>query len=124
MHIFSFLTLLLGLAYAQAPDDISVCNYYGAKLNSDDTVGQKQFITTFVQNLFGGSTSSVFSSTGVHGLLTPATYNDTTVSLHKYFDGSLFSTNTGKADAINWLDDGGLVAIEAGMSSYTNSSNQ
>jgi hypothetical protein len=116
----AFATSLISLTAAQ---NISACDYYGGLISSNATLGQTQFITQFLINLFAGN-QSIFNGPDVQGILAPATYNGTSIQLLKYFDGSIYSTNTGSPAAVNWLDGGGLVALETGKLASTNTSNQ
>src|SRR5579871_4037609 len=122
----SLFSSLFAFTNSQAPSGTSVCDYYSARLNPDNfTNAQVKWITQFVTNVFGGN-STVFGGSQVQGILTPATFNGTTIHLIKYFDGFLYVTNsqTGKPGAVNWLDDGGIVALENGMYANSNTSNQ
>ena len=74
----------------------------------------------------GGNTSAVFGTVLVAGILTPGTFNGENITLLKYFDGSVFSTNTqnGQPGAVNWLDGGGVVTLQSGVFANSNSTNQ
>ena len=76
-------------------------------------------------NLFGGN-NTVFAGKQVQGILNAATYNGSTIRLIRYFDGSLYSTNgiNGQPTAVNWLDDGGVIALQSGVYANSNTSNQ
>ena len=124
--ITPFLLGLFTLANSQAPSGTSVCDYYSAPLNySNSTDAQVKWITEFVTNVFGGN-STVFGGSPVEGILTPSTFNGTTIHLIKYFDGTLYVTNgkNNQPGAVNWLDDGGIVALESGRYANSNTSNQ
>lgn len=124
--ITPFLLSLFTFANSQAPSGTSVCDYYSANLNPNNvTDAQEKWITQFVTNVFGGN-STVFAGNQVQGILTPATFNGTTIHLIKYFDGSLYVTNgqNGQPGAVDWLDDGGIVALENGNYANSNTSNQ
>ena len=117
---------LFACSHAQAPTGTSVCDHYSNSAQaSNATAAQEAWIQEFVANVFGGN-STVFSQTSVQGILTPATFNGSTIHLLKYFDGSLYSTNSqsGSAGAVNWLDDGGIVALQSGQYANSNISNQ
>ena len=62
----------------------------------------------------------------MQGILNAGTYNGSTIRLIRYFDGSLYSTNgiNGQPTAVNWLDDGGVVALQGGVYANSNTSNQ
>jgi len=121
-----FLLGLFTFANSQAHNGTSVCDYYSAHLNPNNaTDAQEKWIKQFVTNVFSGN-STVFAGNEVQGILTPATFNGSTIHLIKYFDGSLYVTNgkNGQPDAVNWLDDGGILALESGHYANSNNSNQ
>jgi len=121
--------LLLGIVAftaSQAPNGTSVCDFYSSSATAaNGTAAQKAWITQFVVNVFGGN-STVFSGPSVLGVLSAATFNNTRINLVKYFDGTVYSTDgeNGQPQAVNWLDDGGVVALENGRFANTNTSNQ
>jgi len=120
------LLALVGYTASQAPNGTSVCDYYSSSLDSaNQTNAQSKWITQFVVNVFGGNTT-VFAGPSVTGVLAAATYNNTQIHLVKYFDGTLYSTDgkNGQPQAVNWLDDGGIVTLANGRIANTNSSNQ
>jgi len=124
--ITPFLFALFTFANSQAPAGTTLCDYYATRYNpTNGSEAQSKWILQFVTNAFGGN-NTVFTGNEVKGILSPATFNGTTVHLIKYFDGSVFSTNgkNGQAVAVNWLDDGGVVALENGQYANTNTSNQ
>jgi hypothetical protein len=129
MRVLSlFLLGLATLTNSQAPAGTTICDYYSAKLSPNTvntTEAQTAFITQFVCNVFGGN-SSVFTGTSVPGALTAGTFNGTEVHLAKYFDGSMYSTQstTSQPQAVNWMDDGGAVILQQGKISNSNTSNQ
>ncbi|KAF2663139.1 hypothetical protein BT63DRAFT_380420 [Microthyrium microscopicum] len=117
---------LVSLARSDAPSGTTVCDYYSAHYNPANTTdAQMQWIQAFVVNVFGGN-STVFTGTSVAGILTPGTFNGASVKLVKYFDGTLYATDgaNGQPGAVNWLDDGGIVALATGNYSNTRTSNQ
>jgi hypothetical protein len=125
---FSFSLSLLALVGAQAPSGTSSCDYYAKSDNTGNataTDAQQQWITNFVANVFAGN-STLFSGTSVVGILTASSFNNTPVRLVKYFDGTLYSTDgtTGQPQAVNWLDDGGVVTMSSGRIANSNTTNQ
>jgi hypothetical protein len=121
------LSLLLDTSLAQAPAGTSPCDYYSAIYypNDNGTISQRQWITQFTINAFGGN-NTVFGGASVDGILSQATYNGTTVHLVKYFDGSLYNinANTNNAASVNILDGGGVLALQSGMLANSNTTNQ
>jgi hypothetical protein len=123
---FSFSLHLLALVGAQAPSGTSTCDYYARSDNTGNaTVAQQRWITNFVVNVFAGN-STLFSGTSVTGILTSSVFNGTAVRLAKYFDGTIYSTDgtTGQPQAVNWLDDGGVVTMSSGLIANSNTTNQ
>ena len=125
---FPFQLGLLALVGAQAPSSSSICDYYanpGSSGNATAAVAQRQWITKFVVNVFAGN-STLFSGTSVAGILTASSYNGTVIRLAKYFDGTLYSTDgtSGQPQAVNWLDDGGVVTMSSGIVANSNTTNQ
>jgi hypothetical protein len=124
--ILSLLLVFIPFAAAQAPNGTSLCEYYsGSTTASNATDAQYKWITRFTVNVFGGN-SSVFSGTTVQGVLSAGTYNSKPVRLVKYFDGSIYNTNgaNGLPQAVNWLDDGGQIALAEGRLANSPTSNQ
>jgi hypothetical protein len=118
--------LVLGLASVVNSQTPTICQTYAAKLGTGNATDlQTSFITQFVANVFGGN-SSVFGGTAVPGVLTAGTYNNKTIRLAKYFDGSMYSTNSisGQPQAVNWMDDGGAITLNTGKIANSNTSNQ
>jgi hypothetical protein len=124
--ILVVLLIFIPLVATQAPNGTSFCDYYsGSATASNATNAQITWITRFTVNVFGGN-SSVFSGTTVQGVLSAGTYNSKQIRLVKYFDGSLYNTDgvNGLPQAVNWLDDGGQVALADGRLANSQTSNQ
>jgi len=126
------LAVLFGLSLAQRPSNASTCDYYATTLygsNSSDT--QFQLIQGIIALAFGGSFNLSNISSDITGILNPGTFQNLTVDLRPWFNGSIDSTNlNNQAVGIDWLDGGGadpLYTFLSGQSSsvvITNTTNE
>ena len=103
---------------AQRPSNTSICDYYSnALLGASNGTTQKTLLTLVVNTAIIGNytTPNVLAVPGI--LASNATYNGTKVNLLQYFDGSLKSTNVGKAQgvSVNFLDGGGAKPLAKSM---------
>lgn len=108
-------TVLVGVDVAQRPSNASTCDYYAAArygVNNSDT--QLQLVQGIVSLAFAGGefydNNGVRSnvSTDITGILNPGTFQNTSVDLRPWFNGTLASTNLNNQPVgINWLDGGG-----------------
>ncbi len=128
MHIIPFpLLALLGLAFAQRPADMSICDYYTkALLKDNNATNQMALVSLIVNTAVIGNYSTVNVGIKVPGILAPGMYNGTSVNLLPYFDGGLASTNNGQSSgvSVNFLDDGGAAPLTMNMPANGTSSNQ
>jgi len=120
------LAAIAGLASAQRPSNMSICDYYTtALLKENNSTNQYTVLTLIVNTALIGNYSMINVGIPVTGILAPGKYNDTDVNLLPYFDGSLLSTNRGSAKSLNFLDDGGAAPLMKNMPSAGNkASNQ
>ena len=112
------LALLFGLGAAQRPQNASLCDYY-AQLNygKNTTDTQFQLVQSIVALAFGGSFNLSNVSNEITGILNPGTFNDLSVDLRQWFNGSIASTNlNNQAIGINWLDSGRLDPLQKYLS--------
>lgn len=78
------------------------------KQNSTNGTTQSTLLTALVNTALIGNYSPLGGKANVTGILNNGTYNGTEVSLLKYFNGQLRSTNRdGNATSVNFLDGGG-----------------
>jgi len=121
------LAAIAGLAAAQRPANISICDYYTTALLTDNNSTNQLTVLTLIVNtaLIGNYSKINNQNISVTGILNPGTYNGAHVNLLPYFDGSLLSTNRGSAKGISFLDDGGAAPLMMNMPSAGNAtSNQ
>ena len=126
------LPLFASLGMAQRPNGASLCDYYAeARYGSNSSTTQLQLIEGIVAMAFGGNKATKNASSSLTGILNPGAFNDLTVNLHPYFDGTLSSTNLNNQPVgINWLDGGGLDPLysylngSASSVSFENNTNQ
>ena len=116
------LTAAAGLAAAQRPANMSICDYYTTALLKDNTPQNQMTILTLVVNTAVIGNQSTENKVQVPGILAKGTYNGTMVDLLPYFDGTLKSSNRGGSSgvSINFLDDGGAAPLMKGMPSNGN----
>ncbi|PQE09452.1 hypothetical protein CJF31_00004315 [Rutstroemia sp. NJR-2017a BVV2] len=148
-----FTAVLLRTAIAQRPANISVCDYYTTALLKDNTAENQATLLTLLVNTAVIGNCKTYSSriptvlfaqitriktnehipdtqpnTGiaVPGILAPGTYDGTQVSLAKYFNGNLASTNRGGSEGVkvNFLDGGGAVPLTKNLAADDKGSNQ
>jgi hypothetical protein len=122
---------LVSSAFATRPANVTICDFYGsgAFLGNTSTgnvdADQLKAMSELVSYAFTGNNTPNDVNINVPGILNNGTVNGTTVSLLKYFDGSLLSTNRGgKAVSINFLDGGGIAAIPNYVPLMNDDSNQ
>jgi len=105
----TILVATAALTSAQRPNGTSICDYYAtALLNENNATNQMTLLTLIVNTAVIGNYTQPNVGISVPGILKPGMYNDTTVSLAPYFDGSLASSNRGgdHGVSVNFLDDG------------------
>jgi hypothetical protein len=121
MYLYFLVLTLASAAFAIAPNpaapkpaNSTFCNYYTSRdftgnLSSGNIpADQVRAMVTLVNIAFSGNNTEAPNGVNIPGILNNSTVNGTTVSLLKYFDGSLLSTNRGgKAVSVNFLDGGG-----------------
>ncbi|KAL9128216.1 MAG: hypothetical protein Q9217_003062 [Psora testacea] len=115
MHRKAILTLstLISAAYAQRPENISICDYYTPALFGENSAAnQYKHLTYLVNTVVIGSYNNTHARAAdikVPGILAPGEFNGTKVNLLPYFNGGLKSSNRGGSSgvAVNFLDDGG-----------------
>lgn len=93
--------------------------------NSTNGTTQATLLTALVNTALIGNYSPLGGKHNVSGILANGTYNGTQVSLLKYFDGSLKSTNVNNnATAVNFLDGGGAAPLKQNKAANDDSSRQ
>ncbi|KAK6510588.1 hypothetical protein TWF506_009691 [Arthrobotrys conoides] len=122
------LCALLVLSECKVLAQDSFCDKYTRVLFGDNTgSNQYSFMTRLINTAFIGNYSGP-SSVKIAGILSPGTFNGEDVSLLPYFNGGLASANRGyrpgNRTVINFLDDGGVFALEQGKPSYGQRSKQ
>ncbi|KAK6353985.1 hypothetical protein TWF730_008405 [Orbilia blumenaviensis] len=123
----AFSTFLILSRYAVLAQD-SICDKYTSILFGDNTgSNQYSFMIRLVNTAFIGNYSGP-SSVSITGILSPGSFNGEEVSLLPYFNGGLASANRGyrpgNRTVINFIDDGGVLALAQGKPSYGPRSNQ
>jgi hypothetical protein len=115
------LAILFGVSFAQRPTNASTCDYYAESLygvNSSTT--QFQLIQSIVALAFGGGFNLSNVSSDITGILNPGTFQNLTVDLRPWFNGSIDSSNLNDQPVgINWLDDGGTDPLYSFLSGQT-----
>ncbi|CAO1634875.1 unnamed protein product [Parajaminaea phylloscopi] len=132
MKFSTIFASVAGLAVAStgalAQANASVCDKYSMALfNSTNSTVQMQLLTALVNTALIGNLNltGLGGKNEVSGILNNGTYNGTQVSLIKYFDGSLKSTNEGgSASAVNFLDGGGAAPLKELKAATDDSSRQ
>lgn len=128
-----FLTLIAGLSAAFAvvsaqSNNQSICDKYTtALLKENNATNQKTVLTLVVNTALIGTYSNATGApkNNVTGILNNGTFGGQQVSLLKYFDGSLKSTNRGgNPTAVNFLDGGGAAPLKENMPANDTNSNQ
>lgn len=129
-----FLSLIAGLSAtfaavsAQGSNNESICDKYTtALLKENNATNQKTVLTLVVNTALIGTYSNATGApkNNVTGILMPGKYNGQDVSLAKYFDGSLKSSNrNGNPTAVNFLDGGGATPLKQNMAANNTNSNQ
>lgn len=111
---------------AQRPSGTSICDYYTTALLKNNTAENQLTLLTLVVNTAVIGNYTTPNHNAVPGILTPGTINGTDVSLAKYFNGSLASSNRGGTSgvSVNYLDDGGAVPLKMNKPANGTSSNQ
>jgi hypothetical protein len=115
------LAILFGLGLAQRPTNASTCDYYATvQFGSNSSTTQFQLIQSIVALAFGGGFNLSNVSSDITGILNPGTFQNTTVDLLPWFNGSVDSTNlNNQAVGINWLDEGGTDPLYKFLSGQT-----
>ena len=115
------LAIFFGVSLAQRPTNTSTCDYYAESLYGANTsTTQFQLIQGIIALAFGGGFNLSNVSSDITGILNPGTFQNLTVDLRPWFNGSIESTNLNdQAVAINWLDDGGTDPLYRFLSGQT-----
>ena len=106
--------LLAAKAYAQRPENISICDYYTEQKYGEPTpLHQYHMIQGIVSLAFAGSSSLPAENVSekITGILNPGQDEETgtAIDLLPWFNGSKASSNlNNQAIGINWLDDGAV----------------
>lgn len=108
-----FILVSVPLAICQRPSTLSVCDYYAAqKYGSNSTANQLQLVQHIVSLAFAGRGNLTNISAESTGIMNPGVFENNTLDLKIFFNGSIASTNfNGAAAGINWLDGGGLTPL-------------
>lgn len=133
MHFFVFLKALTLVVpvFAAVPHSSTICDYYASpafagNLTSGNTAAdQLRGMVELVNIAFAGNKSETPNGIQIPGILNDGNVNGTTVSLRKYFNGSLLSTNRdGKAVGVNFLDGGDTAPFQQFYASTPKNTNQ
>ena len=125
-HMLAVIVLLVANVVAQRPEGVSICDYYAEKLygaNSSDT--QLRLVQNIVALAFGGGSNLSNVSSDLTGILNPGTFSsgtfqDLSVDLRPWFNGSIQSTNlNNQGVGVNWLDGGGINPLLAYLNGST-----
>lgn len=116
----------IGAAVAQRPKDTPICDFYTTALLKDNNAkNQYALLTLLVNTAVIGNYTKPNVGIKVDGILAPGEFNGTKVNLLPYFNGGLASANrSGKAVAINFLDDGGAAPLLLNKAANGTDSNQ
>jgi hypothetical protein len=88
------LAILFGVSLAQRPTNASTCDYYAQSLyGANTTATQFQLVQGIVALAFGGGFNLSNVSSDITGILNPGTFQNLTVDLRPWFNGSIDSTN-------------------------------
>lgn len=119
--MLAVLALLLGASLAQRPSNASTCDYYAqSRYGSSTSTSQFQLVQGIVALAFGGGFNLSNVSSEITGILNPGTYQNLSVDLRPWFNGSIDSTNlNNQAVGIDWLDDGGTDPLYLYLSGQT-----
>ncbi|KAH8590740.1 hypothetical protein B0O99DRAFT_300270 [Bisporella sp. PMI_857] len=109
MLVFLALALIVGWSLAQRPDNATVCDYYAlARYGESNNVTQAKLIENIVALAYGGPFNLPNVNPELTGIINPGFFDNETVNLKPWFDGTLASSNFNDGPtAINWLDGGG-----------------
>lgn len=115
------LAILFGVSLAQRQTNSSTCDYYATSLyGSNSSTTQFQLIQGIIALAFGGGFNLSNISSEITGILNPGTFQNLTVDLRPWFNGSIDSTNlNNQAVGIDWLDDGGTDPLYNFLSGQT-----
>jgi hypothetical protein len=115
------LALLFGVSLAQRPSNASTCDYYTMnRYGTNTSTSQFQLVQSIIALAFGGGFNISNVSSEITGILNPGTYQNYSVDLRPWFNGSIDSTNlNNQAVGINWLDDGGTDPLYLYLSGQT-----
>lgn len=118
--------LIAAIAGAATAQNVSLCDKYTMALTGGNNATlQYTVLTLLVNTVVIGNFSALGVKNAVPGILAPGVVNGKNVSLLKYFDGSLLSSNRGgKPTSVNFLDDGGATPLSLGKAANGTSSNQ
>ncbi len=120
LAVFAIL-LGVGVGLAQRPTNTSTCDYYATSLyGSNNSTTQFQLIQSIVALAFGGGANLSNVSSEITGILNPGSFQNLTVDLRPWFNGSIDSTNlNNQAVGIDWLDDGAIDPLYKFLSGQT-----
>jgi hypothetical protein len=112
--------ILFGVALAQRPNNVSLCDYYAESLYGTNTnVTQNRLMQSVITLAFGGPFTLSNVDPALTGIWNVGTYKGQTVDLRPWFNGSIDSTNLNNAPVgINWLD-AGLQPLEDFLTGVT-----
>jgi hypothetical protein len=113
--------ILFGLSLAQRPTNSSTCDYYAQSLyGANNGTTQFQLIQGIIALAFGGGFNLSNVSSEITGIFNPGTFQNLTVDLRPWFNGSIDSTNLNNQPVgINWLDGGGTDPLYNFLSGQT-----
>jgi len=128
MRFYSLsIAVYLVLVDAAVPPNETICDYYTPILfGANNATTQMMHMTMLVNTALAGNYTMPNAGVAVTGILNPGSFQGTPVNLLPYFDASLRSTNTGgiNGSCVNFLDDGGFLALIKSMPANTMASNQ
>lgn len=109
----TIILLLSSLAFAQRPSTASICDYYAIQQYGGNTSAtQLQLVQHIVTLAFAGRGNLTNISSENTGILLPGTYDNTSLNLQNFFNGSIASTNlNNQGVGVDWLNGGGLAPL-------------
>jgi hypothetical protein len=105
---------------------LSICdNYTTLVLTNNTAENQLTLLTILVNTVVIGNYTQPNIGIRVPGILAPGVYDGYNVSLAKFFDGSMNTTNDNNvASMVNFLDGGGAAPLLMNMPAHGNTTNQ
>lgn len=123
MMLISVYAVLFGVAMAQRPGSVSICDYYTEERFGSASAGNQLIMMQSIVSLAFGGPGSIDSDDvpeGLTGILNPGVHDGVPVNLLPFFNGSIASTNLNNQPVgINWLDDGGIQPLVDFMTNKT-----